>query len=62
MAAEQVKVKVKADTREAQRAITEVRKSLKKLKRSADEASAAIQRLGKIGLSFQNLEGIDDGP
>jgi hypothetical protein len=56
-------IKIKADPREAQRAIKHVERSFKKLRRAADEAAAAIERLGKAGLSFRDIQrDADSGP
>lgn len=56
-------VKVKADTRQVERSIKHVERSFKKLRRAADEATAAIERLGKAGLSFRDIQReADSGP
>lgn len=62
MASNKVKVKVKADTRQAKRALDRVARSMKRLRRAANKASDAMERLGAIGISIAGKEGIDDGP
>lgn len=57
-----VTVKVKADTREAKKAIDQVARSMRKLRRAANKASDAMERLGSLGITLSGTEGIDDGP